>query len=210
MDRLPNTDEINWTSIDVRLSQLVLLRNCIILIGLVPVLLLTVIGIKLRGEFTFMEMIGSRAIFSLEAIVPEGKSVPELILADIVDILSLIGYVSIAIVSMVGSIALPCVLVYLLMIPLVEVQRRKYALGEREICYRRGLFRIKTSRVPFNRIQYIVVGRSLLDRIFRLATLEVYTATGPVSSLSIRGLPPNIAFRIQDDLLTRNAKSIKA
>ncbi|HLS29702.1 MAG TPA: PH domain-containing protein [Flavobacteriaceae bacterium] len=68
-----------------------------------------------------------------------------------------------------------------------------YALREKDIIFRQGYITTQTTVVPFNRIQHSAINRSLFDKVFGIASLEIYTAGGSGSDVNIPGLSPERA-----------------
>ncbi|RXG16258.1 hypothetical protein DSM03_103444 [Leeuwenhoekiella aestuarii] len=73
-----------------------------------------------------------------------------------------------------------------------------YALRERDIAYKRGFLFEKITVIPFNRIQHISTSAGALDKIFKIANLNIFTAGGAGSDINIPGLPPELAARLKD------------
>ena len=73
-----------------------------------------------------------------------------------------------------------------------------YALRTHDVAYRRGVIFRKQTVIPFNRVQHCEVNEGPLERGFGLATLQVYTAGGQSSDLTIKGLRPGEARRLKD------------
>ncbi|GAB4414030.1 MAG: PH domain-containing protein [Bacteroidia bacterium] len=80
-------------------------------------------------------------------------------------------------------------------------QYKAYALRTHDLSYRSGWLWRKTTSIPFNRIQHCEVGQGLIERLFGLAHVKVYTAGGQSSDMSVPGLLPNDAQRIKDFIL---------
>ena len=78
-----------------------------------------------------------------------------------------------------------------------------YALREHDILYRRGFFINSITIVPFNRIQHVSVSRDALDKILKISSLQVFTAGGSGSDISIPGLNPQLAARLKEALASR-------
>ncbi|MFD2826202.1 PH domain-containing protein [Leeuwenhoekiella polynyae] len=73
-----------------------------------------------------------------------------------------------------------------------------YALREHDIAYKRGFLFEKITVIPFNRIQHISTSAGALDKIFKIANLNIFTAGGAGSDINIPGLPPELAARLKD------------
>jgi len=74
---------------------------------------------------------------------------------------------------------------------------RGYILREHDITYRHGWILQHQLTVPFNRIQHTEINHGPIDRFFNLCELEIFTAGGASSDLSISGLDPADAARIK-------------
>ena len=85
--------------------------------------------------------------------------------------------------------------------PFLEVPRMKYAVRLQDINYRRGVFSTKTTSAPFRRMQHAETNRGLLERMFDLASLSVFTAAG--LAVQIRGLSPETAETLRDHVLKK-------
>jgi len=97
-----------------------------------------------------------------------------------------------------------CLIAVLFSIRYIDVflKQRYYgfAIREKDIIYRRGYMINKTTVIPFNRIQHSSISRSLLDKIFGIASLKIYTAGGSGSDMRIPGLLPDQAKRLNQAL----------
>ena len=82
----------------------------------------------------------------------------------------------------------------------LSFHRIGYHLRERDMLYHRGVLSIKTTVVPYNRIQHVTIDEGVLMRAFSLASLNIYTAGGTNSDLHIPGLHKNTATRIKEFL----------
>ena len=93
-----------------------------------------------------------------------------------------------------------CLVLRALLWPRVSVPRMAYAVRERDVLYRRGVFRRVVEAVPFNRIQHSMTGSGFLDRRFGLAWLSVNTAG---DDLEIPGLAAETAERLRRFILNQ-------
>ncbi|MDT0644278.1 PH domain-containing protein [Zunongwangia sp. F363] len=78
-----------------------------------------------------------------------------------------------------------------------------YCLREKDIIYRRGYIVSKTTVISFNRIQHVSISRGVLDKIFKLSTLKIFTAGGSGSDISIPGLKPELARDLKEALVQK-------
>ncbi len=80
-----------------------------------------------------------------------------------------------------------------------------YVLREQDITYRRGWIFHHETTVPFNRIQHTEIKDGPIDRLFNLCQLEIYTAGGSSSDLSLSGLDPQDAARLKEFISSKTA-----
>lgn len=83
------------------------------------------------------------------------------------------------------------------------MKRNGYALREKDIIFKRGYLFLKSTVVPFNRIQHVSVERNVMDKALNLATLKIFTAGGSGSDVNIPGLLPQTAFSLKEELSNR-------
>jgi uncharacterized protein len=105
-----------------------------------------------------------------------------------------------------GSISFSLMIITIIMaivIPPLEYRYRKYDITQDEIYIERGILtRVKTI-APFNRIQHIDLRQGVLERIFGLASLIVFTAGTRGPELVLPGLPLPYAEMLRDSLRER-------
>ena len=104
----------------------------------------------------------------------------------------------------------PVVLAIPLMIwPVISVPRIGYAVRERDIIYKSGVFWHTITAVPFNRIQHVEKSSTPLDRRFNIATLQLFTAGGAGGDLKIHGLPAKTAEKLRFFILEKIGASVE-
>lgn len=89
-------------------------------------------------------------------------------------------------------------LLFTLFLSYKEYFIRGYILREHDITYRHGWLIQHQLTVPFNRIQHTEINHGPIDRYFNLCSLDIFTAGGAASDLSITGLDPVDAARIKE------------
>jgi len=87
--------------------------------------------------------------------------------------------------------------------PVVEVPRRGYAVRDKDIAYKAGVFWRSETVVPYNRVQHAETGSGLVDRQFGLARLTVFTAGTAGGDLRIDGLGADVAERLRVFVIDR-------
>lgn len=102
------------------------------------------------------------------------------------------------------------VAVAMLVWPFVAVPRMGYALRDKDLVYRSGVFWRSVTAVPFNRIQHVETSSSPLDRRFSLATLKLFTAGGSGGDLRIDGLHKERAEQLRAFVLDKAGASIES
>lgn len=85
-------------------------------------------------------------------------------------------------------------------------QYKGYALRERDIVYKEGFIWRSLTSIPFNRIQHAEVQQGPIDRMFGLGRVNIYTAGGSSSDLTIPGLRPEEAESIKFFVLNKSAR----
>lgn len=83
---------------------------------------------------------------------------------------------------------------------------RGYALREQDITYKHGWLFHHQITIPFNRIQHTEINNGPIDRFFNLCELEIYTAGGSSSDLSISGLDPEKAAAMKEYISEKTAQ----
>ncbi|WP_397299473.1 PH domain-containing protein [Nonlabens ulvanivorans] len=83
---------------------------------------------------------------------------------------------------------------------------RGYVLREHDITYRHGWLFHHQITIPFNRIQHTEINHGPIDRYFKLCELDIYTAGGSSSDLSISGLDPDKAVAIKEYISEKTAQ----
>lgn len=73
-----------------------------------------------------------------------------------------------------------------------------YALRQRDVSYREGLFFRTLTTVPLTRVQHSELVRGPLDRLMGLASVKMYTAGGSTSDLVIPGLLNETAEQVRE------------
>lgn len=85
-------------------------------------------------------------------------------------------------------------------------KRRGYALRSQDIQYKSGLIAEKTTIVPINRIQHVALNEGLFSRMYGLASLQIYTASGNEGDIQIKGIELESAQRMKTHLINQIAE----
>ncbi len=90
-----------------------------------------------------------------------------------------------------------------IIIVILGFSKRGYALRSQDIIYTKGLLINDVTTVPFIRIQHIEISRSFIARKLNLATLNIYSAGDAGDDLSIKGLPFDVASKLNAHITNR-------
>ncbi len=66
-------------------------------------------------------------------------------------------------------------------VPVLRYRRWRYALREEDLWIQRGIFVVRTTVIPYSRLQYVDTRQGPFDRLLGLAQLVVHTAAAGVS-----------------------------
>jgi len=93
--------------------------------------------------------------------------------------------------------------------PFLSVPRQGYAMRDKDIVYKSGVFWRTVTAIPFNRIQHVEKSSTPLDRRFNIATLQLFTAGGSGGDLRIHGLSAETAESLRTFILNKVGSSIE-
>lgn len=93
--------------------------------------------------------------------------------------------------------------------PIISVPKKGYAVRDKDIVYKSGVFWRTITAIPFNRIQHVEKSSTPLDRRFDIATLQLFTAGGSGGDLKIHGLPAEIAENLRTFILNKVGSSVE-
>lgn len=77
-------------------------------------------------------------------------------------------------------------------------QMTGHAMRQRDIVYQTGVVSRSVTTIPFKRIQHCELTEGPIQKIFKLASLKIYTAGGSGSDLTISGLQKDDAAMIKE------------
>ena len=80
---------------------------------------------------------------------------------------------------------------------------RGYQLRDKDLIHRQGVIFKTMTTIPFNRVQHCEVSQGVIQRMFDLHTLQIFTAGGSNSDLAIPGLKADTAQRIKDFIINK-------
>jgi membrane protein YdbS with pleckstrin-like domain len=83
------------------------------------------------------------------------------------------------------------------------LQSLGYAIREKDIIYKRGFIFNKTTVIPFNRVQHASISRGIWDKLLGISSLNIFTAGGGASDISIPGLEPKMAVQLKEAIAVK-------
>jgi len=83
---------------------------------------------------------------------------------------------------------------------------RGYILRDKDLVHRKGVVFKTMTTIPFNRVQHCEVSQGIIQRMFDLHTLQIFTAGGSNSDLSIPGLKADTAQRIKEFIINKTVE----
>ncbi|MGQ7857034.1 PH domain-containing protein [Pedobacter sp. WC2501] len=85
----------------------------------------------------------------------------------------------------------------------LSFKKRGYAVRTHDVIYKSGIIAESTTIVPLNRIQHIELNEGIFSRIFKLGSLQLFTAGGQSGHIHISGIAIGEAKSIRDLLLKK-------
>lgn len=73
-----------------------------------------------------------------------------------------------------------------------------YALREKDILFKAGIFFRSNVVIAFHRVQHVEIHQGPLERLFGINSITIFTAGGGHSDLTIPGLHPDLSAKIKD------------
>ncbi len=91
-----------------------------------------------------------------------------------------------------------CFVISIFIVLIVGFPKRKFAVRDKDVSYKSGLFIEKMVTVPFSRIQHIEIEEGVFSRLFKLAKISVFTAGDSSDDLEIKGITKEKALQIKE------------
>ncbi len=95
------------------------------------------------------------------------------------------------------GVGIGLVLLLILLYLVLSFKKRKYAIRTKDISYQSGLIFHAMTTVPFSRIQHIEIGEGPVERLFKMASLNIFTAGDNGRDLRVKGLKKTDALSIK-------------
>ena len=84
-----------------------------------------------------------------------------------------------------------------------SVRKKMYLLRQHDISFRDGVFFKSWTTIPFSRVQHCEIIKGVVDNMFGLVELRIFTAGGSSSDLVIPGLKPDAAFALKEHIISK-------
>ena len=81
--------------------------------------------------------------------------------------------------------------------------KKKYAFRAHDVVFVSGIIATHTMVIPYNRVQHIALHEGFLSRYFGLASIEIFTAGGDNSDITIPGIEKQQAENIKQLLMNK-------
>jgi membrane protein YdbS with pleckstrin-like domain len=139
------------------------------------------------------------------------------ILLNIIAAILLVGIILVVVyyfVEEIRSIAWVFGLIYVFFLGItfllcsISFRKRGYAFREHDVIYRSGILATNTMIVPYNRVQHVALHEGFISRYFGLARVEIFTAGGNSSDVSIPGIKKEQAEDIKQLLMGKIQKQL--
>jgi membrane protein YdbS with pleckstrin-like domain len=85
----------------------------------------------------------------------------------------------------------------------VSAAKKSYLLRWHDISYREGVFFRSWITIPFSRVQHCEIIKGIVDNLFGLVELRIFTAGGSSSDIVIPGLTPEVAFKLKEQIISK-------
>jgi len=85
----------------------------------------------------------------------------------------------------------------------LSFKKRGYAVRTHDVIYKSGIIAESTTIAPLNRIQHIELNEGIFSRIYKLGSLQLFTAGGQSGHIHISGIAIDEAKSIRDLLLKK-------
>jgi len=109
-----------------------------------------------------------------------------------------------AILLLIPAVVMPLISIVLIN-PSFKV--KKFAIREKDIIYQSGLIFRTLTVTPFNRVQHCEINRGPISRLLGLSELNIFTAGGVSSDISIPGLNEQTAAQLCQYVLQKIKQS---
>ncbi|WP_196933947.1 PH domain-containing protein [Sphingobacterium hungaricum] len=104
--------------------------------------------------------------------------------------------------GLIFGVSVTALFLFFIVMSVLAFKKRGYAIREKDVLYKAGLLGFHTVIIPYKHIQHVKVKESFISRMFKLVTLEMYTA-GAGRNMLIQGLERDEAERLQQFIVSK-------
>ena len=90
----------------------------------------------------------------------------------------------------------------------VSLKKKAFAFRTHDVIYQSGVLATNTIVIPYNRVQHVALHEGFVSRFFGLAKVEIFTAGGSASDISIPGIALAQAEDIKQLLMGKIQKQL--
>ena len=100
------------------------------------------------------------------------------------------------------------ILIFSFAISRIAYKKKAFAFREHDVLFRNGIIATNTIIIPYNRIQHVALHEGWIARFFGLAKIEIFTAGGSSSDITIPGIEKFQAENIKQLLMGKIQKHL--
>ena len=110
--------------------------------------------------------------------------------------------------ALILGVTFPIIALLVVAFAVVGFKKTGFAFREHDVLYRSGVIATNTIVIPYNRVQHVALHEGLISRFFGLATIEIFTAGGSSSDITIPGIKKAQAENIKQLLMGKIQKQL--
>lgn len=106
------------------------------------------------------------------------------------------------------SLSVLTVMGVVLLFSRLAFKKKAFAFRNHDVLFRHGVIATTTIVIPYNRVQHVSLHEGFVSRIFGLAQVEIFTAGGSSSDITIPGIAKEEAENIKQLLMGKIQKQL--
>lgn len=100
------------------------------------------------------------------------------------------------------------VIAFVVLFSVVSLNKKAFAFRTHDVIFQSGVIATNTIVIPYNRVQHVALHEGFVSRFFGLAKVEIFTAGGSASDISIPGIALAQAEDIKQLLMGKIQKQL--
>ena len=100
------------------------------------------------------------------------------------------------------------VISFVVLFSVVSLEKKAFAFRTHDVIFQSGVIATNTIVIPYNRVQHVALHEGFVSRFFGLAKVEIFTAGGSASDISIPGIALAQAEDIKQLLMGKIQKQL--